>query len=117
MIIINENTPAIDIQTTLLVVLLFPPEVEPSVADGPSACFPGFCSGDVPEDGAPGSGGAGAGLKGDGGEGNGETVVLNGFPSFLHIKYQHFNESNNLTGNFLTYSSQNNKISVASKYI
>ena len=86
--IINDNTPAIDIQTTFFVVWDFfdPPEFEASDADGPSACFVGVFPG-VPEEGATKNGG-----DNDGGEdrvdgevegGNVATVELNGFPSFL----------------------------------
>lgn len=85
----NDKTTAIVIKTTLLVLFLFFPELDSSGADGPSACFLGFCweDGGAPETGdAPETGGAGAGF--DGGEGDtggdvGETEELNGFPSFL----------------------------------
>lgn len=96
--IINSSTPAIDIQTTLLVVKKFfvRPEFDASDADGPSACFAGVLpedgtpgsTGVLPEDGTPESGGDGGGVNGDVGGGSGALVELNGFPSFLHSKYQ-----------------------------
>jgi hypothetical protein len=79
--ITNNNTPAMDIQTTLL---FFPPELDFSDEDGPSACFPGVLREDG-DGGAPESGGVGVGGGGDGdvGAGNGAEEVLNGLPSFL----------------------------------
>ena len=89
--IINDKTPTIDIQTTLLVVknFFFRPEFDASDEDGPSACFAGV----LPEDGVPvpgpgSSDGDGGGINGDVGGGSGAMVELNGFPSFLHGKYQ-----------------------------
>ena len=81
---INDNTPAIDIHTTLLVLFLVLLEFVSSGLDGPSAFFPGDC----PDGGAPASYGAGGWVGGDVGEGSGELVVLNGFPSFLLDKNQ-----------------------------
>lgn len=82
--ITNNNTPAIDIQTTFLVDTDFlPPEPGSSDEDGPSTCLPGVFP-DEGEVGAPESTGAGGGVSGDVGAGNGTDVSLNGFPSFLH---------------------------------
>lgn len=82
---INSNTPAIDIQTTLLVVRnFFPPVVDSSEEEGPSACFAGV----FPDDGDVGVPGITCvvvgGVNGDVGAGTGEAVVLKRFPSFLH---------------------------------
>jgi len=68
-----------DIQTTLL---FFPPELDFSDEDGPSARFPGVLREDG-DGGAPESGGVGVGGDGDVGAGNGAEEVLNGLPSFL----------------------------------
>lgn len=95
--IINDVTPAIDIQTTFLVVREFfdPPEFEASDADGPSACFVGVLPEGVLEEGIPDEGipeeGVPKGASEIGGDrvdgdvegGNGSTVELKGFPSFL----------------------------------
>lgn len=74
-----------DIQTTLL---FFPPELDLSDEDGPSACFPCFLQEDgdggaLESGGVGGSGGEGVGGDGDVGAGNGAGEVLNGLPSFL----------------------------------
>lgn len=65
----------------------FCPEFDASDSDGPSACFAGV----LPEEGVLGPGssdGDGGGVNGEIGGGNGAMVELNGFPSFLHGKYQ-----------------------------
>ena len=84
--IIKENTAAIDIPTTLLVVKTFfdPLEFDASGADGPSACFAGVFpeDGTTPEVGDPENDGAGGGVNRDVGAGMG-AVELKGFPSFL----------------------------------
>lgn len=85
----NENTPAIDINTTFLTVFFDPPELleEASDVDGPSAGFTGVLPpGVVVPEAEGGGGGAGGDAKvgGDNGEAIGAlTVELNGFPSFL----------------------------------
>lgn len=90
--IINDNTPAIDIQTTFFLTEDFfvPPEFDADGEDGPSACFAGV----FPEGGATEIGGDGNGIDGDVGGSNGATVELNGFPSFLRMMYQ-INKRNN----------------------
>ena len=83
---INDITPAIDIQTTFLTVFFDPPELDGSDVDGPSACFAGVFPEGVSE-GVPGLGGDSVGadgrIDGDIGAGNGAMVELKGFPSFL----------------------------------
>jgi hypothetical protein len=92
--ITNNNTPAMDIQTNLLVVRnFFPPEFDSSAEDGPSACFPGVFreggdggtqnGGVGVEDGGGADGGGGVDGGGDMGAGTGEVDELNGLPSFL----------------------------------
>lgn len=79
--IINEETPVIDIQTTFFLAedLFDPPEFDAGGVDGPSTCFAGV----FPEVDGPEIGGDDSGVGGDLGGSDGETVELNGFPSFL----------------------------------
>lgn len=85
--IINTSTPAIDIQTTLLVVFFDFPELDSFAAVGPSACLVGT----RPDDGAPETSVPGGVVTGERGGGAGAIVelTLNGFPSFLQNKCHH----------------------------
>ena len=90
----DDTTPAVDIQTTLLVVFMHVLAFDFSGAHGPSAFPPGAFpehggqgDGGAGGDGGPENGGGGGGVVGDVGEGNRAIVVLlNGFPSFLQDK-------------------------------
>lgn len=90
---INSNTPAIDIQTTLLVLKAFFDfsECDSTCEDGPSAGFPGdfpggaLVVGTPPKKGVDGDDG-GRIVDVELGAAVGVVAELNGFPSFLHIK-------------------------------
>lgn len=95
----NDSTAAMDIHTILFVLgdffeLL---EFDSSVVDGPSARFAGrrpdvggFCSGFGPGKNGSAGGGVpedvGGGVPEDVGGGNGAVLLLNGFPSLLHVE-------------------------------